>query len=168
MTNPEIEYLRKQAYEISQCPVTKSWVVITKPALLQLSLALYLEFALVHQGAIKNPKEFNEADPDSYAWDVMWDGGKTEVKRRRFLTDTRTQWYSVNDPRYVKTFQKNIRLVDHFCVGDYKVLGKNDFDVQWMLITKVGNDFNRYMPRKYVQSRTIGILSYAEIQNVNT
>ncbi|HAW04222.1 MAG TPA: hypothetical protein DCW83_06000 [Saprospirales bacterium] len=144
MLDTEIEYLRKQAYEISQCPV-RSHDRDYDTCFAATLAGSILEFALVHQGATKNPKEFDITDPDSYAWDVIWDSGKTEVKRKRFLKDDRTQWYSVDDPTYVKTFQKNIRLVDHFVVGDYKVIGSNQYDVQWMLITKVGNDFNRYM-----------------------
>jgi hypothetical protein len=144
MTDLEIEYLREQAYEISQCPV-RSRGRDYESCFAATFAGSVLEFALVHQGAIKNPKKFDKTDPDSYAWDVLWDEGKTEVKRKRFLKDDRTKWYSVDDPQYVKTFQKNIRLVDHLVVGDYITLGKNDFDVQWMLITKVGKDFNRYM-----------------------
>lgn len=144
MTNEEIEYVREQAYDISKCPV-RSQGRDYETCFADTFAGSILEFALVHQGATKNPKKFNPNDPDSYAWDVVWDNGQTEVKRKRFLHNDNTKWYSANDPKYVKTFRKNIRLVDHFVVGDYKVHGKNDFDVQWMLITKVGKDFNRYM-----------------------
>lgn len=144
MSDAEFDSVHKQALEISQCSVKSKGRDYHSCFIATLNGSI-LEYALVHQGATKNPKNFDVTDPDSYAWDVMWDGGKTEVKRKRFLKDDRTQWYTANDPTYVKTFQKNIHLVDYFVVGDFKVLDFNDFDVQWMLITQVGDNFNRYM-----------------------
>ena len=146
MTEEEIEYLNKQAFEISQCPVRSRGRGYAQCLNATRSGAI-LEFALVHQGAIKNPKEFDPSDRDSYAWDVMWDAGQTEVKRKNFLSNDSTKWYSYNDPVYVKTFLKNLDIVDHFVVGDYKVLEPNVFAVEWMLITKVGKGFKNYMQK---------------------
>ena len=146
MTDEEIEYLSKQALEISQCPVRSRGREYDECFRATRAGAI-LEFALVHQGAIKNPKEFDPSDRDSYAWDVMWDAGQTEVKRKNFLSNDSTKWYSYNDPVYVKTFLKNLDIVDHFVVGDYKVLEPNVFAVEWMLITKVGKGFKNYMQK---------------------
>ena len=146
MTDEEIEYLSKQALEISQCPVRSRGRTYEECFSASRAGAI-LEFALVHQGATKNPKEFDPSDRDSYAWDVMWDAGQTEVKRKNFLSNDSTKWYSYNDPVYVKTFLKNLDIVDHFVVGDYKVLEPNVFAVEWMLITKVGKGFKNYMQK---------------------
>ena len=146
MTDEEIEYLSKQALEISQCPVRSRGRTYEECFSASRAGAI-LEFALVHQGATKNPKEFDPSDRDSYAWDVIWDAGQTEVKRKNFLSNDSTKWYSYNDPVYVKTFLKNLDIVDHFIVGDYKVLEPNVFAVEWMLITKVGKDFKNYMQK---------------------
>ena len=151
MTEEEIEYLNKQAFEISQCPV-RSRGRGYEQCLNATRSGAILEFALVHQGAIKNPKEFDPSDRDSYAWDVMWDAGQTEVKRKNFLSNDNTKWYSYNDPAYVKTFLKNLDIVEHFIVGDYKILEPNVFQVQWMLITKVGTNFRNYMQKSLYNS----------------
>lgn len=163
MTEEELEYLHKQAFEISQCPV-RSRGRSYDQCLSATRAGSVLEFALVHQGATKNPKDFDVSDRDSYAWDVIWDGGQTEVKRKNFLSNDTTKWYSYNDPTYVKTFLKNLDIVDHFIVGDYKMLETNLFEVQWMLITKVGNNFRDYMKKSMYNS---GQMYYNHYNDVN-
>ena len=144
MTDEEIESLKIQAQEISNCPVRSRGRSFERCFAASKAGAI-LEFALCHQGAIKNPKKFNVMDPDSYAWDVLWNEHRTEVKRKKFLSDDRTKWYSYTDPNHVKTFLKNLDLVDYFIVGDYKILGENLYEVHWMFITKVGKNFKNYM-----------------------
>ena len=144
MTDTEIEFLNKQAREISECPVRGRGRSFEQCFAASRAGSI-LEFALIHQGATKNPKAFNVNDPDSYAWDVIWQDGRAEIKRKKFLSDDRTKWYSYTDPNYVKTFLKNVHLVDYFIVGDYKILGENLYEVHWMLITKVGSNFKDYM-----------------------
>jgi hypothetical protein len=151
MTDEEIEYLSKQALEISQCPVRSRGRTYEECFSASRAGAI-LEFALVHQGATKNPKEFDPLDRDSYAWDVIWDNGQTEVKRKNFLSNDNTKWYSYDDPVYVKTFLKNLDIVEHFIVGDYKVLEPNVFAVEWMLVTKVGKYFKNYMQKSLYNS----------------
>lgn len=151
MTDEEIEYLSKQALEISQCPVRSRGRTYEECFSASRAGAI-LEFALVHQGATKNPKEFDPSDRDSYAWDVIWDNGQTEVKRKNFLSNDNTKWYSYDDPVYVKTFLKNLDIVEHFIVGDYKVLEPNVFAVEWMLVTKVGKYFKNYMQKSLYNS----------------
>ena len=146
MTDEEIAYLQKQALDISNCPIRSRGRSYEECFASSHSGAI-LEFALCRQGATKNPKSFNEEDPDSYAWDVTWDGGQMEVKRKKFLSDDRTKWYSYNDIAYVKTFLNNLHLVDYFAVGDYKILDTNVYNVQWMFITKVGSNFKNYMQK---------------------
>ena len=163
MTDEEIEYLSKQAFEISECPVRSRGRTYDECFRATRAGAI-LEFALVHQGAIKNPKEFNVSDRDSYAWDVLWDGGQTEVKRKNFLSNDNTKWYSYNDPVYVKTFLKNLDIVDNFIVGDYKVLEPNVFAVEWMLITKAGKYFKNYMQESLYNR---GQMYYNHYRDVN-
>ena len=151
MTDEEIEYLSKQALEISQCPVRSRGRTYEECFSASRAGAI-LEFALVHQGATKNPKEFDPLDRDSYAWDVIWDNGQTEVKRKNFLSNDNTKWYSSDVPVYVKTFLKNLDIVEHFIVGDYKVLEPNVFAVEWMLVTKVGKYFKNYMQKSLYNS----------------
>lgn len=143
MTDEELEYLNKQAFEISQCPVRGYGR--TQAECFQASKAgSVLEFALVHQGGIKNPKEFDVSDPDSYAWDILWDGGKTEIKRKKFLNNDNTKFYSTRNMRHIQTFLRNVDIVDQFAVGDYRVLDDNLYEVEWMCITSVGKDFLNY------------------------
>lgn len=163
MTDEEIEYLSKQALEISQCPVRSRGRTYEECFSASRAGAI-LEFALVHQGATKNPKEFDPSDRDSYAWDVIWDNGQTEVKRKNFLSNDNTKWYSYDDPVYVKTFLKNLDIVEHFIVGDYKVLEPNVFAVEWMLVTKVGKYFKNYMQKSLYNS---GQMYYNHYRDVN-
>lgn len=144
MTDEEIEKIKKQAQEINRCPVRSRGRSYERCFAASLAGSI-LEIALVRQGGIKNPKAFNVNDPDSYAWDVTWQDGRAEIKRKKFLSDDRTKWYSYTDPNHVKTFLKNVHLVDYFIVGDYKILEENLYEVHWMLITKVGANFKNYM-----------------------
>jgi hypothetical protein len=146
MTDQEIEYIKIQAREICDCFIRGRGRSFEECFAASHAGGI-LEFALCHQGATKNPKQFNIADADSYAWDVIWDNGKTEVKRKRFLSNEKTRWYSYTDPNYVKTFLKNIHLVDYFVVGDYKILDENVYEVHWMFITRVGKNFKNYMQK---------------------
>ena len=148
MTQDEIEYLSEQATNIYNCPRRgrgRPWEECLKMS----ARGAVLEFALVRQGGIKNPKDFDVRDPDSYAWDIVWDGSKTEVKRKEFINKD-TKWYSFNNKHYTQTFLRNLDLIDTFIVGDFVQPEVNVFNVEWMFITRVNSNFNEYVaPSRY-------------------
>lgn len=105
-----------------------------------------LEYALEDQGAVLNPKEFNPADRDSYCWDVLWNGLRTEVKRKKFI-DSKVEFYSWYNPDHVKTFLKNSDYVEQFIAGDFKRVGTHKYRVEWMFSTLVNQDFQKYIKK---------------------
>lgn len=111
-----------------------------------------LEFALVRQGAQHNPLEFDVKNRESYAYDVVWNSLRTEVKRKRFLSNDTTKYYSWNKPEYVKTFLKNTDIVEQLIVGDYIELSDNLYKVEWMLVTRIGNNFKSYLKKSLYNS----------------
>lgn len=113
---------------------------------------ILLEHALELQGFKRNPKEFDVTDPDSYAWDVSLsqpgnkEGLTFEVKRCRI--DDNRKWFSFYNNQ-VKTFRKNLHLVDGVIVGDYKMGLDNHVKVQWMLTAPAKNFFQHVYDSKY-------------------
>lgn len=92
-----------------------------------------LELALVRQGATLNPKEFDVTDIDSYGWDVLYMGLRTEVKRIKL--HELTKW-AVFPHSQIKTFVKSAKqnIVDIFVVGDYTEEVDGTYSVEWLLI----------------------------------
>lgn len=151
LSHDEIEFINEMATEIYNCPVrsrgrSKDQVQNAVKA------GVILEFALERQGAIKNPTQFDVKNRDSYVWDVIWNSLKTEVKRKRFLSNDNTKYYSWNKPEYVKTFLKNTDIVEQLIVGDYVELSDNKYKVEWMLVTRIGNNFKSYLKKSLYNS----------------
>lgn len=142
----ELDHIDQMATEIHNCPVRnrgRTFEQVYKST----RAGVILEFALERQGASKNQLPFDSANRESYAYDVLWNGLKTEVKRKRFLNDDRTMYYSWDDPSYVKTFLRNTDLVDQLIVGDFKEVSENTYEVDWMLSSKIGKNFKQYIKK---------------------
>ena len=111
--------------------------------------AVFLEHALVLQGAIKNPAQFDVSDRYSYCWDVLWHGFETEVKR--CAMDERTNWFTFY-PEQVKTMCNSLHIVKLLIVGDYRILPDNMVSVKWLLMSNPQN-FKSNMRRCKIRSQ---------------
>ena len=98
--------------------------------------AVFLEHALVLQGATKNPSKFLLKDRYSYCWDVEWYKFITEVKR--CAMNERTNWFTFY-PEQVKTMCNSLHIVELLIVGDYRILPDNMVSVHWLLMTNPQN-----------------------------
>lgn len=146
LSDYELDMIEKMAREIHACPVRnrgRTYSVVER----SVKNGSILEFALERQGAFKNNLPFDVTNRESYAWDVIWEGKKTEVKRKNFLSNDSTKYYSWDNPSYVQTFLNNLDIVEQLIVGDYKEIEKDTFVVEWMLMTDVGQDFKRYIKK---------------------
>ena len=163
LNDEELDFIHTMAVEIHGCPVRsrgRAWEHVYRSTL----AGVILEFALERQGATKNPLPFDVVNRESYAYDVVWNGKKTEVKRKRFLSNDKTQWYSWNDPSYVKTLLKNTDIVEQLIVGDFAEVDEDTFSVEWMLMTDVGNDFRNYIKKSMYN---LGQMYYNHKQDPN-
>jgi hypothetical protein len=97
---------------------------------------VFLEHALVLQGATKNPAKFDKTDRYSYCWDVDWHNHLTEVKRCGM--DDRTNWFTFY-PEQVKTMCNNLDIVQLLIVGDYRIMEDNMISVKWLLMSNPQN-----------------------------
>jgi len=163
LTQKELDFIETMAIDIHSCR-TRSRGRSYEQVYLATKAGVILEFALERQGAKKNPRPWRVSDRESYAWDVLWNNKKTEVKRKRFLTDDRTSWYSWNDPSYVKTFLKNTDLVQQLIIGDYREIEEDTYEVKWMLMTDVGRDFRNYIKKSMYN---LGQMYYNHKQDPN-
>ena len=146
LNDDELQFIETMATEMFECPVrrrNRSYEQVYAST----KAGVILEFALVRQGAIKNPLAFDVKNRESYAYDVVWNGLKTEVKRKRFLSNDTTKYYSWNKPEYVRTFLNNTDIVEQLIVGDYKKIDDNQYHVEWMLMTLVENNFKQYIKK---------------------
>lgn len=142
----ELDYIETMATEIHECPVRnrgRSFEQVYQST----KSGCILEFALERLGASKNNLPFDVANRESYAWDVLLDGKKTEVKRKRFLHNDSTKYFSWDNPSYVKTFLRNLDLVEQLVVGDYKEIDENRYSVEWMLKTDIDENFYQYVKK---------------------
>ena len=138
-TAEQNEFMLEMARDIHKCPV-RSRGRAYDTVLKSVRSGVILEFALELQGATKNPKRFDYTDPDSYDWDVDWNG-LTEVKRvddcRKYPKDRRSHWVTFA-PYKVETYIKNITRepgkVDKIIFGLYNEIKPNTFDVDWRLV----------------------------------
>lgn len=159
----ETDFIYIMAEDIYNCPIRSRGRSATQ-ILNAVKAGVILEFALERQGATKNPAPFDKANRDSYAWDVEWNGLKTEVKRKNFLTKDKTRYYSWSNPEYVQTFLRNIDIVEQLIVGDYVEVAKNTYTVEWMLMSRVGKNFKKYI-KESMYNR--GQLYYNHLQDPN-
>jgi len=97
---------------------------------------VFLEHALVLQGAIKNPAKFDKTDRYSYCWDVNWYNHLTEVKRCGM--DDRTNWFTFY-PEQVKTMCNSLHILQLLIVGDYRIMEDNMVSVKWLLMSNPQN-----------------------------
>lgn len=140
----ELDFIQTMATEIHECPVRNRGRTFQQ-VYNATKAGVILEFALERQGASKNSLPFDVVNRESYAWDIIWNGKKTEVKRKPFLNNDSTKYYSWDNPSYVKTFLNNLDIVEQLIVGDYKEVDENTYDVQWMLVTDVDKNFRKYI-----------------------
>ena len=148
LSSEQLDFIETMAKEIYQCP-RRNQNRDYRRVYNSTKAGVILEFALERQGAIKNPKQFDHTDRDSYAWDVMWNGKRTEVKRKQFLRNNSSKYYTWNNSKHVDTFLKNAGYVQQLIVGDYEEIdGVNDtYNVKWMLATQVGKDFKKFIKK---------------------
>ena len=163
LDDQELDFINTMATEIHGCPVRNRGRTFEQ-VYASVKAGVILEFALERQGGRKNDLPFDVVNRESYSWDVIWNGLKTEVKRKSFLSNDRTKYYSWDDPSYVKTFLKNTDIVEQFIVGDYKQLDENTYSVEWMLMTEVGNNFKNYIKKSMYNA---GQLYYNHKQDPN-
>jgi len=148
MSDEELDFIETMAKDIHACPKrnrNRGYAQVYN----SVKAGVILELALKRQGATKNPSKFDEKDRSTYAWDVMWNGKRTEVKRMKFLSKPDVRWYSWDKPENVSTFLKNIDYVEQLIVGDYETINNvdNTYSVSWMLITKVEKDFKKFIKK---------------------
>lgn len=155
--------IEEMATEMFNCPVRRRGRSYEQVHAATLSGKI-LEYALEDQGGILNPKPFNVGDRDSYCWDVLFDGLRTEVKRMRFMNNSDTKFYSWYNQNNVKTFLKNTDIVEQFIVGDYLRVSDWKFKVEWMFKTKVNNNFKNYIKKSMYNE---GQMYYAHRQDPN-
>ena len=146
LDSDHLSFIETMAKEIHACKV-RSRGRSYEQVYAATKAGVILEFALEVQGARKNPLPFDVVNRESYSWDVEWNGLKTEVKRKAFLNDDRTKYYSWDKPEYVKTFLRNLDIAQQLIVGDYKQIGENTYNVEWMLMTKAGEGFKKYIKK---------------------
>ena len=107
------------------------------------------EYALQDQGATLNPAKFNVKDPNTYAWDVLFKGQKTEIKSFNFIgTDKR--WWSWHDKYAPNAFLNNLDIIDTLLIGDYvqNTSCPHTYHVKWLLMTKIDTEWKpRYVRR---------------------
>ena len=163
LTQEELQFIENMAIDIHACP-TRSRGRTYDEVYSSTKAGVILEFALERQGAKKNPRPWRPSDRESYAWDVIWNNKKTEVKRKRFLSDDRTMWYSWDKPEYVKTFLKNLDIVNQLIVGDYRMIEEDVYEVKWMLMTDVNRDFKNYIKKSMYN---LGQMYYNHKQDPN-
>ena len=108
---------------------------------------VFLEHALVLQGAIKNPAKFDKTDRYSYCWDVDWYNLLSEVKRCR---DAK-KWFTFF-PSQVNTMCKNLDIVQLLIVGDYRIMEDNMVSVDWLLMSNPQNFRTNMKPCKIQDS----------------
>lgn len=140
LNNEQNEFMLEMSRDIHACPRRNRQGRAYDTVLNNVRSGLILEFALELQGAIKNPKRFDYTDPDSYDWDVDWDG-LTEIKRmadcRQFPKNRRSHWITFA-PYKVETYVRNITRepgkVDKIIFGVYNEIMPNTFDVDWRLV----------------------------------
>lgn len=144
LNEKELAFIDEMSKEIFECSVRSRGRSLEQVAS-SVRNGVILEFALQRLGAQKNPAEFDVTDRDTYAWDVLWNGKKTEVKRKKFLHNDTTKYYSWDRPEYVKTFLNNLDLVEQLIVGDFIELENNYYRVEWMLETAVDKNFRKYI-----------------------
>lgn len=106
---------------------------------------VFLEHALVLQGAIKNPAKFDKTDRYSYCWDVDWHNLLSEVKRCHI--EDATKWFTFPQ-RQVETMCKNLDIVQLLIVGDYKIIEDNMISVDWLLMSNPQNFRTNMKPCK--------------------
>ena len=98
-----------------------------------------LEFALVRQGGVMNPAEFDHTVPSSHNWDVDWKGFRCEVKNSADPTHKRhvTKWLTISNYMGQK-LARNRKLypncVDIVVFGCYNKLSENTYDVRWRCV----------------------------------
>jgi len=146
LSESELSFIETMASEIYNCPV-RSRGRSYEQVYAATKAGVILEFALERQGAEKNPLEFDVKNRESYAYDVKWNNLRTEVKRKRFLSNDKTKYFSWNRPEYVKTFLRNTDIVEQLIVGDYEEVSNNKYSVSWMLMTSVTENFKNYVKK---------------------
>jgi len=163
LNDKELDFIETMSKEIYACPVRsrgRDFATIKK----SVKNGIILEFALERLGAQKNPATFDVTNRESYAWDKLWNGKKTEIKRKKFLHNDSTAYYSWDKPEYVKTFLNNLDIVEQLIVGDYIELEENYYRVEWMLETKVDRNFKKYIHKSMYNK---GQLYYNHKQDPN-
>lgn len=137
------EYIKQAAKSIHACPI-KSRGRAYDEVYKSVKHGFILEYALVEQGAIKNDAEFDYTNRDSYCWDVLWDGKRTEVKCLRY--DKKMSWVSFSI-EYVKTFINTINydktLVDNIIFGHYDETSDGMITADWRLIAPSSTFVNK-------------------------
>lgn len=134
LTGDQNSYIKTMANEIYNCPVRSQGRSLELIELVTRK-GVILEYALCEQGATKNNAPFDVTNRDSYSWDVMWDGLKTEVKNMRITSEMSWVSFKYNS---VKTFIKNVSiskdLVDIIIMGCYNEASDGVITASWRLI----------------------------------
>jgi len=137
----ELEHIRVMAAEIFLCP-KRNWQGRSSERVYNDTInGIILEYAMVRQGAVMNPKEFNHKDPDSHNWDVDWKHWRCEVKNTNF-NDCSTLPENYKDKKWVsmpfwiaekilKNRQKYPKCVDVVILGTHDKVSKNVYDVRF-------------------------------------
>ena len=75
----EVSHIQTMAQEMFECP-TRRRGRSHSTVLAHTYAGVILEFALVRQGAVMNPAEFDYTKPETHNWDVEWNRWRAEVK----------------------------------------------------------------------------------------
>jgi hypothetical protein len=106
-----------------------------------------VEHALFLKGCTYNPLEHDPSNPESFAWDVMFNGEKTEVKR--MILSKKDCFLSYDDSKY-KTFKTHQSIVSGFIGATTKYSKCKTFiTVQVRLLTTPECLFNNSVKTKY-------------------
>lgn len=140
LDDSEIKHIEVMSKEIYECPVRKGNRNYQQVYDSTLS-GVILEYALVRQGALKNSSEFDVKDRNTYNWDVLWHGLKTEVKctadPSKSVEERKIKWVTTTIPN-VKTLLNNLaydpNCVDIVLFGCYNTLDDNVYECKWRLI----------------------------------
>jgi hypothetical protein len=105
------------------------------------------ELALLRRGAqvnMSNRYGFDHTDPNSYMWDVKYDGHRIEVK----CVPTKTKFYNIHErqyDKYVRSMVKEVRptriIVGYNMKDHLPSRGNSNVRIGWML----NQDFAQFM-----------------------
>jgi hypothetical protein len=136
----EIEHIETMSREMYDCPTRRGGRSYQQVYDATLS-GVILEYALVRQGAVKNNSQFDVKDRNTYNWDVLWHGLKTEVKctadPSKMPKERKTKWVTTT-LNNIQTFLNNIAYdpdcVDIVIFGCYNKLANDVYECKWRLI----------------------------------